>query len=170
MRQSPLPGGDLGVGRWIIYYIHYSLNNSIPLPRRIIPYEPYLVDLAKQLRKNMTLSEVLLWKQLKNKQMLGFDFDRQKPLDHFIVDFYCKDLQLAIEIDGTSHDGDEQFKLDNERQNTLELLGVHFLRFDDKDVKRNMTGVLFVIEEWIKNNSDFDKDPPLLFPSQEGIV
>ena len=140
------------------------------MPRRIIPYEPYLVDLAKQLRKNMTLSEVLLWKQLKNKQMLGFDFDRQKPLDHFIVDFYCKDLQLAIEIDGTSHDGDEQFKLDNERQNTLELLGVHFLRFDDKDVKRNMTGVLFVIEEWIKNNSDFDKDPPLLFPSQGGIV
>ena len=118
----------------------------------------------------MTLSEVLLWKQLKNKQLLGFDFDRQKPLDHFIVDFYCKDLQLAIEIDGTSHDGDEQFKLDNERQNTLELLGVHFLRFDDKDVKRNMTGVLFVIEEWIKKNSDFNKDPPLLFPSQEGIV
>ena len=140
------------------------------MPRRIIPYEPYLVDLAKQLRKNMTLSEVLLWNQLKNKQMLGFDFDRQKPLDHFIVDFYCKDLQLAIEIDGTSHDGDEQFKLDNERQNTLELLGVHFLRFDDKDVKRNMTGVLFVIEEWIKKNSDFNKDPPLLFPSQEGIV
>ena len=147
------------------------------MPRKIIPYEPYLVDLAKQLRRNMTLSEVLLWNQLKNKQMLGFDFDRQKPLDRYIVDFYCKDLQLAIEIDGTSHDGDEQFKLDIKRQKTLELLGVHFLRFDDKDVKKNMTGVLFVIEEWIKKNSDFDKDPALFLrfaqddnPSQEGIV
>ncbi|MCB9317908.1 MAG: endonuclease domain-containing protein [Lewinellaceae bacterium] len=147
------------------------------MPRKIIPYEPYLVDLARQLRKNMTLSEVLLWNQLKNKQMLGFDFDRQKPLDRYIVDFYCKDLQLAIEIDGTSHDGDEQFKLDIKRQKTLELLGVHFLRFDDKDVKKNMTGVLFVIEEWIKKNSDFDKDPALFLrfaqddnPSQEGIV
>jgi very-short-patch-repair endonuclease len=48
----------------------------------------------------MTLSEVLLWNELKSKQVLGYDFDRQRPIDNYIVDFYCKDLQLVIEIDG----------------------------------------------------------------------
>ncbi len=58
--------------------------------RKIIPYNPELKDLASQLRKNMTLSEVLLWIELKNKQMLGYDFDRQIPIGDYIVDFYCK--------------------------------------------------------------------------------
>ncbi|MEZ5011804.1 MAG: DUF559 domain-containing protein [Bacteroidales bacterium] len=51
----------------------------------------------------MTLSEVLLWNNLRNKMMLGYDFDRQKPIGEYIVDFYCKDLYLAIEIDGNTH-------------------------------------------------------------------
>ncbi|GAK52433.1 hypothetical protein U14_03684 [Candidatus Moduliflexus flocculans] len=68
--------------------------------RNIIPYNPNLVPLAKQLRQNMTLAEVLLWNHLKQKQMRGYDFDRQRPIDEYIVDFYCKDLMLAIEIDG----------------------------------------------------------------------
>jgi very-short-patch-repair endonuclease len=68
--------------------------------RKIIPYNPKLVSLAKQLRNNMTLSEVLLWDELKSKQLLGYEFDRQRPIDNYIVDFYCKDLQLVIEIDG----------------------------------------------------------------------
>jgi very-short-patch-repair endonuclease len=68
--------------------------------RKIIPYNPKLVSLAKQLRNNMTISEVLLWDELKSKQLLGYEFDRQRPIDNYIVDFYCKDLQLVIEIDG----------------------------------------------------------------------
>jgi very-short-patch-repair endonuclease len=68
--------------------------------RKIIPYDPKLEPLAKALRKNMTLSKVLLWKKIKNRNMLGYDFDRQRPIDQYIVDFYCKDLMLAIEIDG----------------------------------------------------------------------
>jgi very-short-patch-repair endonuclease len=68
--------------------------------RKIIPYNPKLVPLVKKLRKNMTLSKVLLWNELKSKQVLGYDFDRQRPIDNYIVDFYCKDLQLVIEIDG----------------------------------------------------------------------
>jgi very-short-patch-repair endonuclease len=55
----------------------------------------------------MTLGEVLLWQRLKRKQMRGFDFDRQRPIYRYIVDFYCKDLKLAIEIDGSSHDSEE---------------------------------------------------------------
>ncbi len=64
--------------------------------RTIILYKPYLKDLAKKLRQNSTLSEILLWDELKNKKLLSLDFDRQKPLDSFIVDFSCKELQLAI--------------------------------------------------------------------------
>jgi very-short-patch-repair endonuclease len=120
--------------------------------RKIIPYNPRLVPLAKALRKNMTLSEVLLWEVLKNKQMMGYDFDRQRPIDEFIVDFYCKDLMLAIEIDGDSHDSDEAFVKDVKRQERLEKLGVRFLRFDDLEVKKDMANVIRTIEDWIDRN------------------
>jgi very-short-patch-repair endonuclease len=98
--------------------------------RGIIGYERYLKELARKLRQNMTLGEVLLWQHLKRKQMRGYDFDRQKPIDRYIVDFYCKDLKLAIEIDGSSHDGEEAKINDEIRQKRLESLGVRFLRFN----------------------------------------
>jgi very-short-patch-repair endonuclease len=58
--------------------------------RKIIPYNPKLKKLAKTLRQNMTLSEVLLWNHLKQKKMCGYDFDRQRPIDEYIVDFIVK--------------------------------------------------------------------------------
>ena len=122
--------------------------------RKIIPYNPKLKTLAKALRKNMTFSEVLLWDELKQKKMLGFDFDRQRPIDEFIVDFYCKDLQLAIEIDGDSHDSEEAFEKDRKRQKRLEELGVRFLRFDDLEVKKEMNNVLRKIQHWIEENKE----------------
>jgi very-short-patch-repair endonuclease len=122
----------------------------MPPKRKIIPYDPNLKPLASRLRKNMTLSEVLLWNQLKGKQMLGYDFDRQKPLDRYIVDFYCKDLMLAIEIDGTSHDDEAIYAADLLRQQSLEEQGVRFLRFEDREVKRDMPNVLRCIEGWIE--------------------
>ncbi len=128
--------------------------------RKIIPYNPELKDLAKELRRNMTLSEVLLWNELKQKQMSGYDFDRQRPISNFIVDFYCKELSLAIEIDGDTHI--YKYDYDEERQRALEKLGVHFLRFEDIEVKRNMNNVLRVIEDWILKNK------PTPDPSQEG--
>jgi very-short-patch-repair endonuclease len=70
---------------------------------KIIPYNSNLKELASELRKKMTLSEVLLWNELKQKKILGYDFDRQRPIKDYIVDFYCKELQLAIEIDGDTH-------------------------------------------------------------------
>ena len=113
----------------------------------IIPYKPYLKELAKQLRQNSTLSEVILWNALKSRQLLGYDFDRQKPLDSFIVDFYCKELLLAIEVDGDSHD--YSFEEDTKRQIALEKLGVTFLRFEDREVKQDLANVLRVVEAWI---------------------
>ena len=112
-----------------------------------IPYKPYLKELARQLRNNSTLGEVLLWQELKGGALLDLDFHRQKPLDSYIVDFYCSELMLAIEIDGDSHD--YGFAEDMARQRRLEALGVRFLRFTDREVKRDMTNVLRTIESWV---------------------
>jgi len=129
---------------------------------KIIPYNPDLKELASQLRKNMTLSEVLLWNELKQKKMLGYDFDRQRPINNYIVDFYCKELSLAIEIDGDTHIF--RYDYDEERQRDLEKLGVSFLRFEDIEVKKNMFNVLRVIEDWI------EKKKPTPRPSEEGSL
>jgi very-short-patch-repair endonuclease len=116
--------------------------------KNILPYNPILKDLARDLRNNSTFSEVLLWRHLKSRQMLGYDFDRQKPIDHFIVDFFCNELMLAIEIDGESHD--YKIRRDRERQKLIEGMGVQFLRFTDEEVKQNIEGVVAMIENWIR--------------------
>ncbi len=116
---------------------------------KIIPYNPILKERARQLRQNMTPGEATLWKYLKRKQMCGYDFDRQRPIDQYIVDFYCKQLMLAIEIDGYSHDSPEAQESDRARQAHLESLGVRFLRFNEEDVCAEVEGVLSVIEDWI---------------------
>lgn len=100
----------------------------------------------------MTFSEILLWNELKQKKMLGYDFDRQRPIGNYIVDFYCKDLMLAIEVDGISHDFDEVIDNDEIRQKKLENMGVHILRFDDREVKKDMANVLRTIEYWIEEH------------------
>ena len=118
--------------------------------RKIIPYNPKLKQLARNLRNNSTKSEVLLWNYLKGKQLKGYDFHRQKPIGNFIVDFFCNDLMLAIEIDGESHYGNEG--KDKERQKEIEKFGVNFLRFDESEIYYNLDGVVKTIEEWIDEN------------------
>ena len=137
--------------------------------RVIIPYNPKLKELAKELRNNMTLSEILLWDKLKNRQMMGFTFNRQRPIDEYIVDFYCKDLMLAIEIDGESHHHIETQRYDLDRQKRLESLGVRFLRFGDADVKMKVDDVLATIQYWIDEHGDnLVGKEPTPDPSQEG--
>ena len=120
------------------------------MKRRPLPYNPKLKQAARLLRKNSTLSEILLWKHLKGKQMKGYDFHRQKPLDNYIVDFLCSELMLAIEIDGSSHEVEGAHERDWERQQKLESLGISFLRFDDRMIKQDMKDVLLAIELWIE--------------------
>lgn len=98
--------------------------------------------------------------------MCGYDFDRQRPIDQFIVDFYCKRLMLAIEIDGSSHDSQERQHRDGERQARLESLGVRFLRFREEEVCREIEGVLRVIEEWVHSPPGRS---PESFPSWEEL-
>jgi very-short-patch-repair endonuclease len=116
-----------------------------------VAYKPKLKSIARTLRKNMTLSEILLWQQIKGKQLLGFDFHRQKPILDYVVDFYCPKLKLVIEIDGDTHNGKEQE--DRIRQERIEALGLHVLRYSDLEVKTNMDGILMHIMEWIEENA-----------------
>ncbi len=117
--------------------------------RKIIPYNPDLVSLAKKLRKNMTLGEIALWREIKGKK-IGFQFSRQIPIDQFIVDFYCKDLRLAIEVDGSIHFKEGHPERDEKRQRPLESLGVKVIRFSDTDVKNNLSQVLDEIQDEIE--------------------
>ncbi len=116
---------------------------------KIILYNPKLKQIARMLRKNSTLSEILLWQEIRNKVMMGYQFHRQVPIDQFIVDFYCHELKLVIEIDGDSHDF--KYTKDRKRQEKLESLGVRFLRFEDLDVKQSMGYVLDEIYNWIND-------------------
>ena len=115
------------------------------MKNKLIPYYPKLKDLARKLRKESTLSEVLLWKEIKNKS-LGVEFHRQVPLDNFIVDFYSHELMLAIEIDGMTHQHKDAFKEDLIRQEILESFGVTFIRFQDIEIKRDIANVLRAVE------------------------
>jgi very-short-patch-repair endonuclease len=118
------------------------------MPHKITRYDPALKVLARKLRKESTLSEVLLWRQIKARK-LGVEFHRQVPLDKYIVDFYCHEVKLAIEIDGSSHEIDTVYENDLKRQEQLESLGVTFIRFGDKMVKKDMTNVIAVLADRI---------------------
>jgi len=117
------------------------------MTNKIIPYNPKLKELARQLRKNSTLSEVLLWQKIKQKGY-GVQFHRQVPLLEYIVDFYCHELKLAIEVDGDSHNFKEDY--DSKRQKELEAYSIIFLRFTDIEIKQNMFSVLLAIEQKIE--------------------
>ncbi|MDO8664615.1 MAG: endonuclease domain-containing protein [Candidatus Liptonbacteria bacterium] len=106
----------------------------------MILYQKHLTAYARKLRKGGILSEVLLWQELKNDK-LGYRFLRQKPINKFIVDFYCPSLKLAIEIDGASSH-DNKMEKDESRQKALELLGVKVARFTDTEVRQNLNSVV----------------------------
>lgn len=109
----------------------------------------------------MTLGEIALWREIKGKK-LGVRFNRQIPIDRFIVDFYCKDLQLAIEVDGSVHFEEGNQEKDRKREKRLRSLGVHLIRFSDLEVKNNLSWVL----EELKG--EIEKLKPTPGPSREG--
>jgi len=81
--------------------------------------------------------------------MKGYTFNRQKPLGNYIVDFYCKPLNLVIEVDGGYHFEEEQKIKDIQRQNLLQEMGLRFLRFHDEEIRKDMDMVLKTIERYI---------------------
>ncbi len=104
-----------------------------------LPYNPALVERAKQLRKNMTPAEKRLWYQYLRD--FRYRVLRQRPIDQFIVDFYCAHLRLVIEIDGDSHFSDNAKAYDIARSQILEGYGLNVLRFTNEQVLQDFEAV-----------------------------
>lgn len=121
---------------------------SVP-PRTIIPYNPRLKLLARELRNNSTKTEIMLWKELKGKFAGKYDFHRQKPLDNYIADFFCYELKLVIELDGITHEWEETQKKDFAKECRLNELGLNVLRFDDDEVYDRFEQVLQTIRDYV---------------------
>lgn len=125
---------------------------------KIIFYNPVLKEKARHLRTRCTPSETLLWSKIRRKSF-GYEFHRQVPIDEYIVDFYCHELKLAIEVDGLIHDTRQEYDL--RRQKRLERLGVVVIRFDNEDVAKGMNEVISIIVcviEQIKMREDSKRD------------
>ena len=129
----------------------------LKLPRQFSLYKPHLKALSRNLRKNSTLGEIFLWQKLKGKQLLGYKFIRQIPIINYIVDFFCAELQLIIEIDGFSHD--VQLDYDERRQQQLEQAGFTVLRFQEREVRQDIDNVIQRIVDWIEPRKGLT--PPL---------
>ncbi len=116
------------------------------------------VKKRQYLRKNMTKAEIILWSKLKGKQLNGLKFRRQYGINNYVVDFYCPELRLAIEIDGDVHCYNSRITYDKQRQKDIEALGIKVLRYTNIDVIKNLEGVL----------NDIITTTPLSPPSQGG--
>jgi len=115
-----------------------------------LPYNPNLKQRAKELRQARNLPEVLFWMQVTKGGFHKIDFDRQRVIGNFIVDFYIKKLGLVIEIDGSSHDGKEEY--DEQREEYLISLGLKVYRIQVDDVMKQMNNVLVGLENYIIEN------------------
>ena len=131
-----------------------------------LPYNPALRVRAKELRKAGILHEALFWNQIKTGKLNGLDFDRQKIIGNYIVDFYCAEKNAVIEIDGSSHYGKEDY--DKQRDDFLISLGLTVIHIGVADVLNNMEGVL----TFLKNHPALTGTPPQEgnenHPAQEG--
>lgn len=127
--------------RFSIFTPDYLQQNGIHTDNLIfvpynLPYNPKLKLRSRNLRNDCQLSEKLLWNQLKGKQT-GYTFNRQKPILNYIADFYCKELDLVIEIDGASHFNEEAQEYDKERDRQMKVLGLKVFRVLDSEVRKD---------------------------------
>ena len=109
-------------------------------PYKTLPYNPALKNHAKSLRKSGMLHETLLWLELKDGKLNQLDFDRQKIIGNYIVDFYCAQYSLVIEVDGSTHDSKQLG--DAQRDTYLAKLGLTVIRLLATDVLQNLEGVM----------------------------
>jgi very-short-patch-repair endonuclease len=111
------------------------------------------LEKRRKRRNGAPEAETRLWQHLKGKKVGGCKFRRQFSVGHYILDFYCPTLKLAIEIDGPSHDDAEAQEYDAIRQRTIEALNIHFLRFTNADVYHHMEGMLITISAVVEERS-----------------
>ena len=158
-RKPPLKRGSKSNEEWG--------RNSL-YPYWEIPKNKLLTDRAKSFRKRGVLSEVLFWKAFKDKKKIGFDIDRQVIIGNYIVDFFIPEFGLVFEIDGNSHDDQEEY--DTERDNFMQSFNLQVVRIKDADVKKNIGEVYKNVLKIIKNREANLKiiHPTLKGTPQEG--
>ncbi|MEN9399159.1 MAG: hypothetical protein RL632_260 [Bacteroidota bacterium] len=122
--------------------VHLMVKTSKPLPRN-----PALKKYARQMRNESTITEIIFWVQVTKGRFHNIDFDRQRVIGNYIVDFYVHKLQLIIEIDGDSHKGKERY--DALREAELKALGLTIYRIDAADVKYRIKTTMFQLEQFI---------------------
>jgi very-short-patch-repair endonuclease len=103
-------------------------------------FNPIILQHAREMRHPQTPAEATLWQRLRNRN-LEFKFRRQHPIERFIIDFYCAEVKLCIEIDGGSHLEQEQQEYDSARTEVLESIGCRVIRFTNSDVRYNINAV-----------------------------
>ena len=113
----------------------------------LLPKNKDLLSRSRSLRKGYVLSEVVFWKQVRNKEFHQIDFDREKIIGNYIGDFYIKSLGVVIEIDGSSHNDKEDY--DNKRQLFLESLDLVFYIISDYRIKNDLINVMKDLEDFI---------------------
>jgi very-short-patch-repair endonuclease len=118
----------------------------MPQPVRGKTIRP-VVEQARNLRREQTPAEVRLWSALRKRQLAGLKFRRQHPYGQFILDFFCVERQLAVEVDGRVHLSAEQAAHDAERSEFLAQRGVHVLRFTNEEIEQHLPDVLHKIIE-----------------------
>jgi very-short-patch-repair endonuclease len=106
-----------------------------------------LYQYGRELRHELTQAEKFLWAELRNRKLKGLKFRRQHPIDTFVLDFYCHERKLAIELDGSIHDGKLNKEYDEARTAMLGGLGIYTLRFRNDEVINNIESVLRKINE-----------------------
>ncbi|MBP6979375.1 MAG: endonuclease domain-containing protein [Bacteroidales bacterium] len=106
-----------------------------------------MLRIAGELRKEMTQAEKILWEQLRNKQLLGFRFRRQHPIGEIVVDFFCYEALLVVEVDGDVHNTPYQKERDRERSNILKSFGIKEVRFRNEEIMNDLQNVLTKIKE-----------------------
>ncbi len=124
--------------------------HNIPIKRNFIlnlPYNPSLKDRAKALRKAGNFSEVVFWKEVRNKSFWNIDFDRKRIIVNYIVDFYVKALGLVIEIDGEIHNFQEDY--DEKRELFLKNLGLKIFIISTTKMKYDTENVMKDLEQFI---------------------
>ena len=119
-----------------------------------LPYNAKLRERAKELRKAGILCEVLLWRKLKGGQLNNLDFDRQKIIGNYIVDFYCAQKNAVIEIDGPAHDNKVEY--DAKRDEFLNSLGLNIINICAADVLNNLEAVV----SFLGNHPALERTPP----------
>jgi very-short-patch-repair endonuclease len=120
--------------------------------QRIFNQSPQKV-IRRKLRQQPITCERILWSKIRNRQLGGFKFRRQCSIDKYIVDFYCAEVKLVVEIDGATHGTEQEVKYDKKRQGFLEKQDLLVLRYLNVDIKDNLDLVLENILEICKQKS-----------------